>query len=268
MHRDSISCTGLSSSRVTSTVCCSTGSFCVCSTTDPIAGKSSGFVDIIGCVVKRVVYWKDSGQDAVSEKRSEGNAGVYVRRENLGGSRDLSLREVSRAAVAESRSFWESDAIGAITSRVACYRVRIHLLAVCFAFLPRTSRVHRVARPQRIAHLLPCSFTTMFPSSSSFTSSSNTGTGQEQRPQFPHSHSHSHSVQYNGSPFSVAGMTNQTAASPSIRGGSLGMSMSSSLGMGSPLSESLSQSRSHYQSGYLMVRMPCVFFNSLLSNSS
>ena len=171
----------------------------------------------------------------------------------------MSLREVSRAAVAESRSFWESDAIGAITSRVACYRVRTHLLAVCFAFLPRTSRVHRVASPQRIAHLLPCSFTTMFPSSSSFTSSSNTGTGQEQRPQFPHSHSHSHSVQYNGSPFSVAGMTNQTAASPSIRGSSLGMSMSSSLGMGSPLGESLSQSRSHYQSGYLMVRMSCVF---------
>ncbi|TFK94122.1 hypothetical protein K466DRAFT_561244 [Polyporus arcularius HHB13444] len=47
-------------------------------------------------------------------------------------------------------------------------------------------------------------------------------------------------------------MTNQTAASPSIRGGSLGMSMGTSLGMGSPLGESLSQSRSHYQSGYLM----------------
>ncbi|RPD64351.1 hypothetical protein L226DRAFT_544926 [Lentinus tigrinus ALCF2SS1-7] len=96
----------------------------------------------------------------------------------------------------------------------------------------------------------------MFPSSSSFPSSSTTGTGQEQRPQFPHSHSHSHSVQYNGSPFSVAGMTNQTAASPSIRGSSLGMSMGNSLGMGSPLSESLSQSRSHYQSGYLMSSPP------------
>ncbi|OSD03049.1 hypothetical protein PYCCODRAFT_1434927 [Trametes coccinea BRFM310] len=87
-------------------------------------------------------------------------------------------------------------------------------------------------------------------SSNSYTSGQNSGSGQEQRPQFPHSHSHP--VQFNGSPFSVAGMSNQTAGSPSVRGGSLGMSMGSSLGMGSPLSEGLSQSRSHYQPGYLM----------------
>ncbi|KAI0629232.1 hypothetical protein C8Q77DRAFT_1066163 [Trametes polyzona] len=89
----------------------------------------------------------------------------------------------------------------------------------------------------------------MFPSNS-YSSSQNSGSGQEQRP--PFSHSHSHPVQFNGSPFSVAGMSNQGAGSPSIRGGSLGMSMGSSLGMGSPLSEGLSQSRSHYQPGYLM----------------
>lgn len=96
------------------------------------------------------------------------------------------------------------------------------------------------------------SLTTMFPSSSTFPTTT-TGTGQDQRQQFPHSHSHP--VQYNGSPFNVAGMSNlnQSTASPNVRGGSLGMSMGSSLGMGSPLSESLSQSRSHYQSGYLMV---------------
>ncbi len=129
--------------------------------------------------------------------------------------------------MAESRSL----KICAITSRAAC------------------SRSCEDAR-----HDVRDSLTAMFPSSSSFPSSSTTGTGQEQRSQFPHSHSHSHSVQYNGSPFNVAGMTNQTAASPSIRGGSLGMSMGTSLGMGSPLGESLSQSRSHYQSGYLMVR--------------
>ncbi|KAI1796592.1 hypothetical protein LXA43DRAFT_986220 [Ganoderma leucocontextum] len=91
----------------------------------------------------------------------------------------------------------------------------------------------------------------MFPSSSTFPTTS-AGTGQDQRQQFPHSHSHP--VQYNGSSFNVAGMSNlnQSTASPSIRGGALGMSMGSSLGMGSPLNESLSQSRSHYQSGYLM----------------
>ncbi|KAJ8494356.1 hypothetical protein ONZ51_g2379 [Trametes cubensis] len=90
----------------------------------------------------------------------------------------------------------------------------------------------------------------MFPSSNSYSSGQTNSGSQEQRPQFPHSHSHP--VQFNGSPFSVAGMSNQTAGSPSVRGGSLGMSMGSSLGMGSPLSESLSQSRSHYQAGYLM----------------
>ncbi|KAI0352358.1 hypothetical protein OH77DRAFT_1409493 [Trametes cingulata] len=89
----------------------------------------------------------------------------------------------------------------------------------------------------------------MFPSNS-YTAGQTSSSGQEQRPQFPHSHSHP--AQFNGSPFSVAGMSNQGAGSPSIRGGSLGMSMGSSLGMGSPLSESLSQSRSHYQPGYLM----------------
>ncbi|KAI0793946.1 hypothetical protein C8Q74DRAFT_1365483 [Fomes fomentarius] len=94
----------------------------------------------------------------------------------------------------------------------------------------------------------------MFQSGSSFPTSSSNGSGQEQRSPFSHSHSHSHSVQYNGSPFSVAGMSNlnQTAASPSVRGSSLGMSMTSSLGMGSPLNENMSQSRSHYQPGYLL----------------
>ncbi|CDO77665.1 hypothetical protein BN946_scf184969.g16 [Trametes cinnabarina] len=87
-------------------------------------------------------------------------------------------------------------------------------------------------------------------SSNSYTSGQNNGSGQEQRSQFPHSHSHP--VQFNGSPFSVAGMSNQTAGSPSVRGGSLGMSMGSSLSMGSPLNDGLSQSRSHYQPGYLM----------------
>ena len=96
----------------------------------------------------------------------------------------------------------------------------------------------------------------MFPSSGSFQSSASGGVGQEQRS--PFQHSHSHSVQYNGSPFSVAGMSNlnQSTSSPSVRGGAMGMSMGSSLGMGSPLSEGLSQSRSHYQPGYLMVRAP------------
>ncbi|KAI8996385.1 hypothetical protein BD414DRAFT_512796 [Trametes punicea] len=93
-------------------------------------------------------------------------------------------------------------------------------------------------------------------SSNSYTSGQTGGGGQEQRPQFPHSHSHPHPVQFSGSPFSVAGMSNQTAGSPSIRGGSLGMSMGSSLGMGSPLSEGLAQSRSHYQPGYLMSSPP------------
>ncbi|KAI0763788.1 hypothetical protein BD413DRAFT_201647 [Trametes elegans] len=87
-------------------------------------------------------------------------------------------------------------------------------------------------------------------SSNSYSSGQTSGSGQEQRPQFQHSHSHP--TQFNGSPFSVAGMSNQSAGSPSIRSGSLGMSMGSSLGMGSPLSEGLSQSRSHYQPGYLM----------------
>lgn len=90
--------------------------------------------------------------------------------------------------------------------------------------------------------------TTMFPSNS-YTNGQSSGGGQEQRPQFQHSHSHP--VQFNGSPFTVAGMSNQGAGSPSMRGSSLGMG--TSLGMGSPLSESLSQSRSHYQPGYLMV---------------
>ncbi|EIW58684.1 uncharacterized protein TRAVEDRAFT_123724 [Trametes versicolor FP-101664 SS1] len=87
----------------------------------------------------------------------------------------------------------------------------------------------------------------MFPSNS-YTNGQSSGGGQEQRPQFQHSHSHP--VQFNGSPFTVAGMSNQGAGSPSMRGSSLGMG--TSLGMGSPLSESLSQSRSHYQPGYLM----------------
>ncbi|KAI0675477.1 hypothetical protein C8Q78DRAFT_1066259 [Trametes maxima] len=93
----------------------------------------------------------------------------------------------------------------------------------------------------------------MFPSNS-YTSSQSSVGSQEQRSQF--SHSHSHPVQFNGSPFSVAGMSNQGAGSPSLRGGPLGMSMGSSLGMGSPLSEGLSQSRSHYQPGYLMSSPP------------
>ncbi|KAI0641896.1 hypothetical protein C8Q79DRAFT_918261 [Trametes meyenii] len=89
----------------------------------------------------------------------------------------------------------------------------------------------------------------MFPNNS-YTPSQSGTSSQEQRSQF--AHSHSHPVQFNGSPFSVAGMSNQGAGSPSLRGGPLGMSMGSSLGVGSPLSEGLSQSRSHYQPGYLM----------------
>ncbi|KAH9852117.1 hypothetical protein C2E23DRAFT_885988 [Lenzites betulinus] len=89
----------------------------------------------------------------------------------------------------------------------------------------------------------------MFPNNA-YTPGQNSASGQEQRP--PFQHSHSHPVQFNGSPFSVAGMSNQGAGSPNVRGGPLGMSMGTSLGMGSPLSDSLAQSRSHYQPGYLM----------------
>ncbi|KAH9935889.1 uncharacterized protein BXZ73DRAFT_89385 [Epithele typhae] len=99
----------------------------------------------------------------------------------------------------------------------------------------------------------------MFQSTNSFQQPAPNGGPQEQRNQFQHSHSHS--VQYNGSPFSVAGMNtmtnlNQSTTSPNVRGGSMGMNMGSSLGMGSQLGDSLSQSRSHYQSGYLMSSPP------------
>ena len=131
------------------------------------------------------------------------------------------------------------------------------------AYLQAKSRIIVVAHPPAVA-AFSLSPSDMFQSTSSFPTSTSNAGGQEQRSPFAHSHSHSHShsVQYNGSPFSVAGMSNQTAASPSVRGSSLGMSMSSSLGMGSPLSESLSQSRSHYQPGYLMVRTPCPVFSN------
>lgn len=67
------------------------------------------------------------------------------------------------------------------------------------------------------------------------------------RPTFPHSHSH---PAHQGSAFSVAGMSNSTVThSPGLRNSSLG---GGSLGMGSPLGDSLSQSRSQYQPGYLM----------------
>ena len=133
-------------------------------------------------------------------------------------------------------------------------------------FCRGTSRVRRVAyRPPALDRIV-LSSSAMFPSSNTFPTTS-TGSGQEQRPPFPHSHSHP--VQYNGSPFTVAGMSslNQSTTSPSVRGGPLGMSMGSSLGMGSPLSESLSQSRSHYQPGYLMVRRHPLYTASLLSDT-
>ncbi|KAI0080180.1 hypothetical protein K474DRAFT_1658174 [Panus rudis PR-1116 ss-1] len=67
------------------------------------------------------------------------------------------------------------------------------------------------------------------------------------RPPFSHSHS-SHGF---GQQFSVAGMSNSGPAhSPSLRGGSL--TGGSSLNMSGGLSDSLSQSRSQYQAGYLM----------------
>jgi len=71
------------------------------------------------------------------------------------------------------------------------------------------------------------------------------GQGDTNRPAFSHSLSHSHL--YNQQ-YTVAGMPSQGAAgSPSMRGGPL--SGSTSL---SPMGDSLTQSRSHYQSGYLM----------------
>ena len=66
---------------------------------------------------------------------------------------------------------------------------------------------------------------------------------QEHRSGFPHSHSQ---------PFTVAGMTSQTAIhSPSLRSGALGGP--SSLSVGGSLSDTLTQSRNHYQPGYLLV---------------
>ncbi|KAK7679475.1 hypothetical protein QCA50_017529 [Cerrena zonata] len=73
------------------------------------------------------------------------------------------------------------------------------------------------------------------------------------RPQF----THSHSTQY-GQPFTVAGMSNPTnVTSPNLRGGtsSSGSGLNVS-GMGGSLGDSLAQSRSHYQSGYLMSSQP------------
>ncbi|KAJ3559283.1 hypothetical protein NM688_g439 [Phlebia brevispora] len=62
--------------------------------------------------------------------------------------------------------------------------------------------------------------------------------------------SHSHSQ-----PFTVAGMTSPGAAhSPSLRASSL--AAANSLNVGGPLGDSLSQSRSHYQPGYLMSATP------------
>ncbi|EKM50365.1 uncharacterized protein PHACADRAFT_263626 [Phanerochaete carnosa HHB-10118-sp] len=81
----------------------------------------------------------------------------------------------------------------------------------------------------------------MFSSTSypSNTSSSHQNHGQEHRPGFPHSHSQ---------PFMVAGMTSQAAIhSPSLRSGALG-----STNVGGSLSDTLTQSRGHYQPGYLL----------------
>ncbi|KAI0923884.1 hypothetical protein AcW1_006712 [Taiwanofungus camphoratus] len=92
-------------------------------------------------------------------------------------------------------------------------------------------------------------------SSTSFPSSANLGVAQDSRPSFSHSHSH---AGHQGSPFSVAGMSSpgathgQSFRGSTMGGGSLSMSMSGSLGMGSPLGEGLSQSRTHYQPGYMM----------------
>ena len=71
--------------------------------------------------------------------------------------------------------------------------------------------------------------------------------------------SHSHSQ-----PFTVAGMNNTSVThSPSLRSGSL--SGSSNYGMGGALGDSLSQSRSHYQPGYLMVRSNHIFNQTVLT---
>jgi nuclear pore complex protein Nup53 len=69
------------------------------------------------------------------------------------------------------------------------------------------------------------------------------GHPQEHRPGFPHSHSQ---------PFTVAGMSSQNAIhSPSVRSSTL--AGSSGLNVGGSLGDSLNQSRSHYQPGYLLV---------------
>ncbi|EMD39033.1 hypothetical protein CERSUDRAFT_112723 [Gelatoporia subvermispora B] len=86
----------------------------------------------------------------------------------------------------------------------------------------------------------------MYPSFSTPSFSTSPQAAQENRPPFPHSHSHP--AQHPGSAFSVAGMSNASVAqSPKLRGSTLGNS-SLSMSMG----DSLSQSRSHYQPGYLM----------------
>ena len=91
--------------------------------------------------------------------------------------------------------------------------------------------------------------------------SNNPGSYQSQdhgRPSLSHSHSQ---------PFAVAGMSNTGVShSPSLRSGPL--AGSSNYGMGGPLGDSLSQSRSHYQPGYLMVRLDRILNQTVLNSFS
>ena len=118
---------------------------------------------------------------------------------------------------------------------------------------PRSRSFSRI-----VQHTTEIAKSTMF-SNPSFASGSSSNIGQEPRPNFPHAHSHS---QHGSMPFNVAGMSGPTAQSPSLRSSTLGsgplsMSMGPSLGM--------SESRSHYQPGYLMVCVyPALFFVHLL----
>ena len=153
--------------------------------------------------------------------------------------------------MAEKQQISVPDRLNHITCILPCSN------PACVYFVYR-SRLGCALSCRVFRHHTPATFTTtvMFQSSSTFQSSTAGASNQEQRS--PFQHSHSHPVQYNGSPFTVAGMSsmsnlNQSASTPNVRGGSMGLGMGSSLGAGSPLGESLSQSRSHYQPGYLMV---------------
>ena len=148
------------------------------------------------------------------------------------GARRYSCRPTSALSICRSQGRRQS---------LLCHVLQSQRVGLWSRFGPRVrDRLVLDVRHPELVHCVLARVGEMF-SSTSYPSNNHQSHAQEHRPGFPHSHSQ---------PFTVAGMTSQnTIHSPNLRSSTLAGSS-----VGGTLSDSLNQSRSHYQPGYLLVR--------------